>query len=269
MPLHSAPSAGGKPEEQASPRALALPPDPGTFRANLVPHMRPHQLPLAAAALALGACATTETTEADLWSEQHRAFLADARSAKRAFHNPEVSALLNPETTSIKISLEDQRGVVLHDGEHVAIDFPVSTGKRGFRTTPGDYKVIARRRHHRSNLYGTYVEPESGKVVNDDADTRKDPKPEGAVFRGASMPYFLRLTNTGLGLHVGRVPGYPASHGCVRVPKSIMPEIWDVSPLGTPVTIVPDTFGFNPAPLREETKEEAVAAAGKPTGSTS
>ena len=46
----------------------------------------------------------------------------------------------------------------------------------------------------------------------------KDPRPRGTAFRGASMPYFLRI-HGGIGMHAGYLPGYPASHGCIRLPE--------------------------------------------------
>jgi lipoprotein-anchoring transpeptidase ErfK/SrfK len=53
------------------------------------------------------------------------------------------------------------------------------------------------------------------------------------------MKWFLRLTDGGIGLHVGNLPGYPASHGCVRLPEPIAERIFRSVKLGTPVSIVP------------------------------
>ena len=53
------------------------------------------------------------------------------------------------------------------------------------------------------------------------------------------MPYWMRLTNTGIGMHVGYVPTYAASHGCIRLPDKIAPLIYSKTKVGTPVTISP------------------------------
>jgi len=52
------------------------------------------------------------------------------------------------------------------------------------------------------------------------------------------MLYFMRLTNEGVGMHVGILPGYPASHGCIRMPSEIAPQIYVRVKLGTPVQVV-------------------------------
>jgi lipoprotein-anchoring transpeptidase ErfK/SrfK len=207
---------------------------------------------LIAALCAVSCTSTKPPGQAEVWSNGHLAFRAAPKWKSAAYVNEEVVAVLRPETTSIKISIAEQRGLLLHEGEHVAVDFPVSTGRRAFPTKPGDYQVIDKRRHHKSNLYGNYVAAETGKLLKYDADSTKDPLPEGAVFHGSPMPYFMRLTNQGLGLHVGKVPGYPASHGCIRVPSSIMPKVFALTPMRTPVKVQPEGFGLpepTPAPV--------------------
>jgi len=71
-----------------------------------------------------------------------------------------------------------------------------------------------------------------------DVDVKKDPCPPGAKFAGAPMPFFMRLTNTGVGMHQGFLPGVPDSHGCIRMPEKMVKIYWDNAPLGTPVTVV-------------------------------
>ena len=65
----------------------------------------------------------------------------------------------------------------------------------------------------------------------------KDPKPPGTRFKGAPMPYFMRLTGSGVGLHAGYLPGYPASHGCIRMPEFMAENFFSSVSIGTPVTI--------------------------------
>jgi lipoprotein-anchoring transpeptidase ErfK/SrfK len=88
---------------------------------------------------------------------------------------------------------------------------------------------------HTSSLYGDYVD-QGGQVVVQNVESKKDPKPRGTVFRGAPMPYFLRI-HGGIGMHAGYLPGYPASHGCIRLPKEMAIKFFQDSPVGTPVEI--------------------------------
>jgi lipoprotein-anchoring transpeptidase ErfK/SrfK len=65
--------------------------------------------------------------------------------------------------------------------------------------------------------------------------------PSGGSFVGAKMPYWMRLTGNGVGMHAGYIPnpGSPASHGCVRMPYDMVTKLYSIAPVGTPVTIVP------------------------------
>lgn len=223
---------------------------------------RPLLAAFSAALLVLPSCRTlpsAEEKQSAAWQLQHDAFRQSEGWKKDSFINEEVVAKLTPENTSMRVQLWEQRGLLLHAGRDVAIDFPISSGRRAFPTKPGSYKVIDKREKHSSNLYGKYVEIGTGKVLNSDVDTTVDKMPENARYVGSPMPYFLRLTNTGLGLHVGVVPGYPASHGCVRVPRKIMPKVYSLVPKGTPVEIVKD----NPAPATGESPAAKKKAGGE------
>jgi len=148
---------------------------------------------------------------------------------------PELGMLTDPGTTnrSIVVRLDEQKAYLYHNGRLVAVS-PVSTGREGYATPAGKYRVVQKDIDHRSTIYGAYVR--NGKVVKANVNVKKDKKPAGAVFVGAPMPYFLRI-NGAVGLHAGHVPGYPASHGCVRLPAEIAPLIYEKVKIGTPVTI--------------------------------
>ena len=74
-------------------------------------------------------------------------------------------------------------------------------------------------------------------VVNDEVDTRKDmPPPPGLVYEGADMYHFMRF-NGGVGMHAGLLPGYPASHGCVRMPAHMAEIFYKNVKWGTPVIV--------------------------------
>lgn len=134
----------------------------------------------------------------------------------------------------IVIELRSQ-WVRFYKGDKVVGESVVSTGKAGFDTPPGRYKVIQKDKDHVSNLYGQFVD-EEGEVVRNNVDVTKDIPPAGAVFRGAKMPYFLRFY-AGYGLHAGHVPNRRASHGCVRLPREIARHFFNNSPIGTPVIL--------------------------------
>ena len=134
----------------------------------------------------------------------------------------------------IVIGLSEQRAWFYRD-DRVVGESTVSTGKSGFETPPGEYRVIQKDKDHVSTLYGQFVD-ESGDVVRSNVDITKDRPPAGAVFRGAKMPWFLRF-HDGYGLHAGRVPAYRASHGCVRLPRDIAMHFYTNAEVGTPVIL--------------------------------
>ena len=70
----------------------------------------------------------------------------------------------------------------------------------------------------------------------ENVEVNKDPQPRGTIFRGAAMPYFLRI-HGGVGMHAGYLPGYPASHGCIRLPEKMALQFFQNAAVGTPVEI--------------------------------
>lgn len=136
----------------------------------------------------------------------------------------------------IIISLTEQRAYFYKSGRLVGIS-SISTGREGFGTPTGRFKVVQKNKDHRSSLYGDYVDA-AGNVVMRDIDIRKDKKPPGTTFLGASMPYFMRI-HGGTGMHAGFLPGYPASHGCIRMPDFMAAAFFNNTPMGTPVEVVP------------------------------
>lgn len=106
------------------------------------------------------------------------------------------------------VALKEQR-VTIYDAKGKIMDSPVSTGQTGLETPAGIYSVVQKEEDHHSNIY-------------DDA----------------SMPYMERITWTGISLHGGVLPGYPASHGCVRMPERFAEELYQVTKLGMRVIVV-------------------------------
>ncbi|RYD79519.1 MAG: hypothetical protein EOP84_12930 [Verrucomicrobiaceae bacterium] len=135
----------------------------------------------------------------------------------------------------VRISLSEQKAFFFKGDELVGVS-AIATGREGFDTPTGRYKIIQKSKDHKSNLYGDYVDRD-GNVVKKDVDVRKDKKPPGAIFDGAKMPYFMRIVG-GVGMHEGFLPGYPASHGCIRMPGFMAESFFAHVEKGTPVEIV-------------------------------
>ncbi|MFD2255407.1 ankyrin repeat domain-containing protein [Luteolibacter algae] len=109
----------------------------------------------------------------------------------------------------IVLSLKEQRARVYNsDGEEV-FSTKVSSGKSGYRTRQGEFVITDKHRHHNSSIYGS------------------------------SMPYFQRLSCSDFGFHYGYVPGYPASHGCIRLPMGAAKKLFAMTKVGDRVTIEP------------------------------
>lgn len=114
----------------------------------------------------------------------------------------------------------------------------LSTGDVGHRTPTGSFRIIQKNKWHKSSRYGAFVDA-AGNVVDGDVDFKKDPVPRGLKYEGAKMTNFMRLTKDGVGMHAGFLPGYPASHGCIRMPEHMSEHFFNNVSEGTPVTIVP------------------------------
>lgn len=151
---------------------------------------------------------------------------------------PELGGLMDQGGTSgrrIVVRLSEQKADLYHHGKRVATS-PISSGREGKNTPVGRFRVIQKSRYHRSSLYGNYVR--DGRVVLENVDVRKGGRPPGSRFEGVPMPYFLRFTGA-YGLHAGRVPGYPASSGCVRLPPRHAKRYFNAVQIGTPVIVQP------------------------------
>lgn len=141
-----------------------------------------------------------------------------------------------PGKPSVKISLSEQRAYFFKSGQLVGIS-QLSTGREGLDTPSGSYKIIQKDIDHASSRFGDYVDA-SDNVIMPNIDNEKDRKPPGTRFKGAPMPYFMRIVG-GVGMHAGYLPGYPASHGCIRMPEFMAEDFFNAVDLGTPVTIAP------------------------------
>lgn len=91
---------------------------------------------------------------------------------------------------------------------------------------------------HRSRSFGLVVDA-YGRVVNSNA-TPASWVPPGDHYQPAPMPYFMEFSPA-VGLHAGYLPGYPASHGCVRMPRDLASLFFQRVQIGTPVTVIGTT----------------------------
>jgi L,D-transpeptidase catalytic domain len=135
---------------------------------------------------------------------------------------------------SVKISLKEQRAYFYKNNMLVGIS-QLSTGREGLNTPIGKFSVVQKDINHASSRYGDYVD-DAGNVVMPNVDVQKDKKPPGSHYKGASMPYYMQIA-PGFGLHAGYLPGYPASHGCIRMPQFMAEAFFKSVSVGTPVTI--------------------------------
>lgn len=142
---------------------------------------------------------------------------------------------LTKQNSKIIVCLPQQR-VRVYVRDHVAMDWPISTGIDGHLTPTGVFRVMQKKEKHSSTRYGKFVSS-SGKTTNSNADLANG-LPNGTEFVGASMPYWHRLTWDGVGLHSGKViAGKRLSHGCIRSPYQAIKTFYDYSQMGMPAYI--------------------------------
>ncbi len=111
----------------------------------------------------------------------------------------------------IVVDLSEQMAYAIENG-YIIFEGRISSGKKGRETPSGEYIIMQKKRHHKSNLW---------------------PKPNG----GAKMPYMMRLTNSGIAMHLGYVPNRPASHGCIRLKQGFAQKLFRWARVGTVVTV--------------------------------
>jgi lipoprotein-anchoring transpeptidase ErfK/SrfK len=143
------------------------------------------------------------------------------------FEQPEMVKASTGAEAPIKIviAIQQQQALIYRGAKLVGVT-TVSTGAPGYDTPTGEYKILQKQVFHRSNLYSD-----------------------------APMPFMQRLTWDGIALHAGELPGHPASHGCIRLPKTFAKQLYDLTALGGTVLVVddlmdaPDAPDSSPAPL--------------------
>ncbi len=138
----------------------------------------------------------------------------------------------------IEVSVRRQR-VIVYDANGFFAEAPVSTGMRSHPTPMGVFSVIQKQKWHRSNIYS-----------------------------GAPMPYMQRITWSGIAMHAGVLPGYAASHGCIRMPTAFAIKMYHWTRMGARVLVTPNAVapqGFSHPLLPALKVQPPLAAAQSPT----
>lgn len=202
-----------------------------------------------ATVLLLGGCASPQEdllATRVLTPEGRIVLLSDGRPARQVGSAPSPSTQIAAPVDywwqddgsggppRIVIHLGKQRAF-FYRGQKLVGETPISSGREGYNTPEGSFRVTQKNRDHVSNLYGDYVDA-AGNVIVPNVGVRRDPRPPGTRFRGAPMPYFMRIHGA-VGLHAGYLPGYPASHGCIRLPMEMARKFFHAAPLGTTVIV--------------------------------
>lgn len=178
--------------------------------------------------------------------------LASCSIDNRVVYRPQQRPVLHgwhddggPGKVTVRISLPDQIAEFQRGGRDIGWCY-VATGKEGHGTRPGTYRIMEKIEDKYSNRYG-WIEDEFGNVVDGDAKAG-DPVPPGMKYVPAPMPFWMRLTSYGIGMHGGYIPepGKPASHGCIRMPKEFVPILFDSVEVGTPVVITNEPSKHGP-----------------------
>jgi L,D-transpeptidase catalytic domain len=145
-----------------------------------------------------------------------------------------LTTKLNAQQTSVIINLTEQAAYLVEDGRAVLIS-PIASGKEGRGTPSGTFRIISKDLNHQSGSFGLVMDP-YGRIVDANA-TPASHVPPGCHYQPAPMPYFMEFSKY-VGMHAGFLPGYPASHGCVRMPKDLAAEFFARVQVGTPVRVI-------------------------------
>jgi len=178
-------------------------------------------------------------------------FLASMLSSCQLFQKGEPSWQVNQKLydeadaaeTSVSVSLHDQRAWLLDGQGRVLLKTNISTGVTGHETPTGELKVLEMLEEKKSNRYGKYVDKKKGEVVVAKSWLHQGPPPAGTEYEGVDMPYWMRLTWWGVGMHVGEFARHTrCSFGCVRVFHEAQPWIYQKVQVGTSVEIYQDSM---------------------------
>jgi L,D-transpeptidase catalytic domain len=134
---------------------------------------------------------------------------------------------------SVQLDLTEQKAYLLYNDRAIMAS-QISSGRPGHLTPAGTFHITDKDLNHVSSIYGRIVD-RRGRTVVADADVDM-PTPVSTNFVNAPMRYFMQFA-PGIGMHAGYLPGYPASHGCVRMPEQNAIAFYKAVSIGTPVIV--------------------------------
>lgn len=179
--------------------------------------------------------AFSSCTSSSLSDSRYREFKSrhDYRKTHDVYRDEAVLGKANSGNTRVKIDLSSQRAQLLV-GDQVALDTPCSTGKAGKRTPAGSFAIKQKTVTKRSTIFGRLYHG-SRRVYGGD---RRKYRGRYTRFVGSPLPYWMRLTNGGIGMHYSRgVRRHACSNGCIRLPMDAVKTIFAKTRVGTPVQI--------------------------------
>ncbi|MGJ4939699.1 L,D-transpeptidase family protein [Bradyrhizobium sp. HKCCYLS1011] len=201
--------------------------------------------------IAIGAGSQAAAQGYSYWTDSYPSFYRPERQIfhhqrPKARHHQTQSAVTQKEAVKpqgpliVAVSINRQQ-VKVYDSNGLFAEAPVSTGMKGHSTPTGVFSVIQKQKFHRSNIYS-----------------------------GAPMPFMQRITWSGIALHAGVLPGYPASHGCIRMPPSFAVKMYGWTRVGarvfvTPAEVEPSDFTH---PLLASLKAPQPSASALPEATT-
>jgi lipoprotein-anchoring transpeptidase ErfK/SrfK len=127
------------------------------------------------------------------------------------------------------VAVLDIQRMYVFDGDELVGFTTISSGKKGKETPTGAFKILQKKEYHESNIYAN-----------------------------APMPFMQRLTWDGIALHAGKLPGYPASHGCIRLPRTFAQALYNATIMDAEVVILPNLGAPRPKPQPEPVPPPAV-----------
>jgi hypothetical protein len=194
----------------------------------------------------VGAASPTEAAPSVFWPDYYEPYPAPRFAPprvrksikKRLPGNEDVAKDARKPQGPLIIAISIEKQILkIYDASGFFAETPISTGMRGHSTPMGVFSVIQKRKYHHSNIYS-----------------------------GAPMPYMQRITWSGVAMHAGVLPGYPASHGCIRMPMNFAVKMWGWTRMGarvviTPGELAPESFSH---PLLATQKTAPVASVEPP-----
>lgn len=144
------------------------------------------------------------------------------------------SAKLNAQQVAVTIDLTGQAAYLYEDGR-IGLVSPIASGKGGWGTPTGNFRITRKDLNHESGNFGLICDS-YGRIINSNA-TPNSFVPPGCRYLPAPMPYFMEFSKY-VGMHAGYLPGYPASHGCVRMPRDLAAAFFARVQIGTPVKVI-------------------------------